>query len=157
MWIMAHYRMNEIKIREYTTEDRVKICSLLTRNTVYQRDPQFWCWINQCLGSMPPIIVVAEINSDVIGHYAIIPHPMMVGGKIITVGFGIHALIDSKFRKEVSIFDITTLAYKLAKERGLKLIYGFPNQEYRLIQEKIERWQKVSFFNSIEFSTKNIF
>lgn len=145
----------EVIIREYNNYDRDKICSLLERNTNYQRDQQFWIWINKCIGFMSPIIVIAEIDSKVVGHYAIIPHPIVVAGEIENAGLGIHALIDSEYRSKVSIFDITSLAYKIAQERGLKFIYGFPNENYRFIQEKIERWKKVALFKSIDFSTKD--
>jgi hypothetical protein len=143
-------------IRLATSEDAEKICDLFNRvSPAYERGVDFWLWINRLLSQEKSIIAVAEIEEVVIGHYAIIPQEIVVEDLSFNVGFGIQAVIDPAKSGLVSIFEITNLAYKRAKEVGLKFIYGFPNKNYRLIQEKIERWEKVELFNAYEISINN--
>ncbi|USQ03350.1 GNAT family N-acetyltransferase [Aquirufa antheringensis] len=138
----------EIIIRPYKSGDAEKIFSLFQRYTDYQRDEAFWVWINRLLTYS--IISVAELKGEIVGHYAILPRTCRLqNGTLLHSGLGIHAFVEPQHRDKVSIFSISSIAYKLAKERGIQFIYGFPNKSYRLIQEKIERWNKVAIFNAL--------
>jgi len=144
--------MQEINIRAYQNGDAEKIFTLFQRYSTYKRDAAFWVWINRLLAHS--IISVAEINGTVVGHYAILPRLCKLkDGTVLKAGLGIHAFVEPKHRKEVSIFSISSLAYKLAKEEGIQFVYGFPNINYRLIQERIERWKKVELFNALTKKT----
>lgn len=145
-----------ITIRTYQTGDAKGIYSLFSDFTPYQRDAAFWIWINRMLSDEKSIISVAESNGKIVGHYAIIPRKCVIDGIKYNAGLGIHAFVHPDYREKISIFEISSNAYKVAKLKGLDFIYGFPNANYRLIQEKIERWKKVSLFSSFEKSTKNI-
>lgn len=139
-----------INIREYQKEDAYKIYDFFTKHTKYKRDSQFWIWINRLLSDERSIICIAEINNAIIGHYAIVPRKLCIENKLINAGLGVHALVDPYYRNTLSIFSITEKVYQLAKERGIDIVYGFPNDNYRLIQEKIERWTRISLFNAFE-------
>ncbi len=143
-------------IRPYQTGDASEIYTLFSEHTPYTRDDKFWVWINRMLANKPSIVIVAEKNKQIIGHYAIIPQTCIVQGKEIPCGLGIHAFIHPDYRQEISIFSITASAYKKAYEAGMYFIYGFPNANYRLIQEKIERWKKVALFKAFEKETSLI-
>lgn len=143
-------------IRLATSEDADKICALFNKvSPVYERGIAFWIWINRLLSQEKSIVAVAEFEGVLIGHYAIIPRKIIIEDCSFNVGFGIHAVIEPDKSGLVSIFEISNLAYKSAKELGLKFVYGFPNKNYRLIQEKIERWEKVGLFNAYEINIDN--
>lgn len=140
-----------LTIRPYQTGDAKKVYQLFAANTPYLRDANFWIWINRLLSEEPSIICIAEIDGEIVGHYAIIPRLLELSSKIqIKAGLGIHAFVAPDYRDKVSIFSITAVAYKMAEEKGIELIYGFPNANYRLIQEKIERWNRVSLFKALQ-------
>lgn len=143
-------QFNMITIREYQTGDATKIFNLFSKHSTYQRDAAFWVWINRLLSDDKSIVVVAEIKGDIIGHYAILPRICKVHHNDLELkcGLGIHAFVVPEYRNLVSIFSISGLAYEIAESRNLSFIYGFPNSNYRLIQEKIERWKKVSLFKA---------
>lgn len=138
-----------IEIRPYRAGDAEKICKLLTNHTPYRRDIDFWIWINRLIGNRDSIISVATNKDEIVGHYAIVPMSVLTSNSNkLNAGLGIHALINPEYRNQVSIFSISALAYQMATNRGIDFIYGFPNKSYRLIQQKIERWEKVSIFNA---------
>lgn len=135
-------------IREYQPGDAKKIVSLLSNNTKYLRDEEYWLWSNRIWPEEDSIVVVAEEEGSVLAHYAILPLTVHIGGRKIEAGLGIHALVDPFARSKVPIFQITKRCYKIAKDRGIRLLYGFPNRNFRLIQEKVEGWKCVSHFNA---------
>lgn len=140
--------MQEINIRAYQVGDAENIFKLFQQYSPYKRDGAFWVWINRVLSHS--IISVAELNGEIVGHYAILPRTCRLkNGDILSAGQGIHAFVEPKHRNIVSIFSISSFAYKLAKEQGIQFVYGFPNSNYRLIQERIERWKKVELFKAL--------
>lgn len=144
-----------MKIRLYELSDGEKICALFQKNTTYIRDTKFWIWINRVLNK-ESIVAVAEDNGSILAHYAVIPRQVTIGNIVLNSGIGIHAVVDKNVRDELSIFNVSSYVYEEAKRRGIDFIYGFPNSNYRLIQEKIERWIKVSLFNAYECRSLNI-
>ena len=150
---MERFKLN---LRLASSIDSKKIC-LLFKNVVpeYDREINFWVWINRMLSDSNSIIAIAEYNGDIIGHYAIIPHKIIISDTEYNIGLGVHALIQSDKNDLVSIYEISNLAYKEARRTGLQFVYGFPNKNYRLIQEKIERWKKVKTFNFYELDINN--
>ena len=145
-----------ISIREFICSDREKICHLLSEFTEYKRDTEFWIWINRLIGSEESIVTVATYGDEIIGHYAIVHHNLIINKMLIKSGLGVHAFIHPKYRGKVLMYKISELAYKIAKNKGIDIIYGFPNINYRNIQIKIEGWKEVNLFKSIEISLENI-
>jgi hypothetical protein len=66
----------------------------------------------------------------------------------VLAGHGVHAFVSPEYRSAVSIFQVSAHAYRLAQAAGLQFLYGFPNANYRLVQEKIERWRSVALFKA---------
>ncbi|MGI6863371.1 GNAT family N-acetyltransferase [Bacteroides sp. KG156] len=145
--------MNEIVIRQYKPGDEQGINMLFIKHLPYLRDNDFWLWINRIVGGTS-IIFIAECDKKIIGHYAIVPRSVIVGDVSYKSGLGIHAFVDPDYRDRVSVFQISDMAYKEACKQGYAFIYGFPNSNYRFIQEKIEKWNCVSLFNALELNLK---
>lgn len=137
-----------IRIRAYKPGDAIGICDLLSRYTKYKRDEAFWLWINRVWPDAPSIVAVAEEENEIVGHYAILPQELSINQKRVMGGLGVHAFVAPPFRNKVPIFAISKHCYKLAQKAGLKLVWGFPNKNYRLIQEKVEKWRCVHQFRA---------
>lgn len=136
-------------IRAFEPADAARICALFQQHSSYKRDAAFWLWLNRLLPVSPSLIAVAEIDGNLAAHYAILPMDLRLpGGSIVRCGHGVHAFVSPEYRQQVSIFQISAFAYQLARDAGLDFVYGFPNANYRLVQEKIERWTRVSLFKA---------
>ncbi len=142
--------MSKITVREYLPGDSVKIYSLFNEYTPYERDSKFWVWINRLLSDKASIIVVAEHENTIIGHYAVIPKQVTIDEVSYDAAFAIHAFIHPDFRNGLLIMQITKKTYDLAKDHGIDFIYGFPNESFREIQIKADKWKSVSLFNALE-------
>jgi len=139
-----------VKIRAYKPGDARKICEMLSTYTDYERDEAFWLWINRIFPDQPAIIAVAEDGDEIVGHYAILPIMINFDGKRVLGGLGIHAFIAPPARTKVPIFAVSKYCYALAKNAGIRFVWGFPNKNYRIIQEKVEKWCCVDVFNAYE-------
>lgn len=136
--------MAQYNIRQGTKEDAPAILKLFNKQAPeHKRDMEFWEWINE-----DTLITVAEQDGEIIGHHAIIPKQLHIGNSVYPVGMGIHAIVKPN---TVSIMEITKHNTKLAIDKGLVMLYSFPNQNYWFIKNKIEKWDIVSQFKSIEF------
>lgn len=145
-----------IKIEIVGIECSKEICTFLDKNSPYKRDLHFWTWMHKLWSSEDSITVVGKKNGQIIAHYSVIIQPFIFGNKKINIGLGLHALVQSEFRRDVSISDISIIAYREAKRRGLSFLYGFPNKNYRIIQERLERWTKVEIFDAYERINSNV-
>lgn len=143
-----------IIVRLYKRGDADDINAMFMRCLPYLRDRAFWVWINRILGES--ISVVAEYQGKIVGHYAVVPRVISFKGQEIKSALSIHAFVDPEYRSKVFIFEITSFLYKIACARGIQLIYGFPNANYRKMQLKIERWNEVAIFRSYELSSSKV-
>jgi len=152
MLIMEPYKT---LIRQGTQKDAPQILKLFNKVIPqHKRDIEFWEWINT-IGISDSLISVAEYQNQIIGHYCIIPKLLKCNNQEFKVGMGIHAIIDKEYRNKISIIDITKHSHQLAIDNGIVMLYGFPNENYHLIQEKIERWDVVSRYKALVFN-KNV-
>ena len=141
-------------IRQGTKEDAPRILELFNKVIPqYKRDIQFWEWINN-MGTSNSLISIAEYKDQIIGHYCVIPRILTHLKSDFKVGMGIHAIVDKEHKDKTSIIDITQHSHQLSKDNGLVMLYGFPNQNYQLIQEKIERWDVISRYDALLFDKK---
>ena len=144
-----------ITIRKSTYSDNDKIINLFNREfPEYQRSPDYLDWFEDCFSDSESIVCVAECDNKIIAHYRISPKLVKINGKIIKSGFGSQAIVDKNFKNKVTIMQITSLAYEMARDSGIEFIYGFPNNNYSIIQQKIEKWDEISRFKSIEFTVE---
>lgn len=143
-----------ITVRLYKRGDADGINSMFMKYLPYLRDRAFWVWINRIMGES--ISVVAEYQGKIVGHYAIVPRVINFNGQEIKSALSIHAFVAPEYRNKIFIFEITSALYRIAKDRGIQLIYGFPNVNYRNIQLKIERWKEVALFKSYELNSSKV-
>lgn len=141
-------------IREAKAEDRDKIIAFFNEfETPYKRDRAYWIWLNRIVTTDYSIIAVAEYNKSIIAHYAIVPLDINVKGQRFRGAQGLNAVVSESHRDKVRIYEVTRLAYTLARERGIDFMYCFPNKNYWRIQVKIEGCHLLSQIVAIRVST----
>lgn len=151
---MLIMEQSKATIRQGSKEDVPQILQLFNKVIPqYKRDIEFWKWINN-IGTSSSLISIAEYEGKVIGHYCVIPRTLTYLKSDFKVGMGLHAIIDNEHKDKISIIDIAKHSHQLSKNNGLFMLYGFPNQNYQLIQEKIERWDVVSKYDALLFDKK---
>lgn len=139
-----------VVVRRYQPGDAEGILRLFQKNSPYQRDQSFWVWINRILSGYPSITVVAEEDGVVIGNNTVVPHDILINGRMIRCGMSIHTILDKEYQSSGYILDLFRLTNELAKENGMAFVWGFPNELARPVNVRFNKFQKVSLFNALE-------
>lgn len=146
----------EILIREGIEEvkeiqDIVKLYNKVIPNHI--RDENYYYWLNKTVYPKT-IISLCKFRDKVIGHYAIHLCDLMISGKVFKAGYCTQAVIDHEYSEIFSIFELTKKAINFCREKQVEILIGFPNNNYCLVQEKIEKWKKVNSFKSYVVSLR---
>jgi hypothetical protein len=128
--------------REYSLGDEAGIFDLMKENWAYLKKGnalEKWKWLYREGPFGEAIIVISEHNAQIVGHYAMIPLKMCIGDKDISGGKAEGSVVHPEYRGNVAerfspdmndfrVFKILiTDLLRIAEERGIELIWGFPN------------------------------
>lgn len=144
-----------IEIRECRLEDSIEVAKLFSDNTDYSWDYSYWLWCNSLLSDSFGAIGI--VDGKIVAYYSVIESQLFHNDVELKTGLAVHAFVHPMYREVISILDITKYVYQMAQERKLDFIYGFPNKDFCIIQEKIERWRKVKKFKALTCSKYEYF
>ena len=89
---------------------------------------RWWNWKYRHNPAGAPIIWVAQSDDKLVAQYAIIPVKMKIGDELITGSQSVDTMTHPNYRNQ-GIFEIlANRAYEEAEEKGINIVYGFPNQ-----------------------------
>jgi len=132
-----------ITVRRYKEGDEKTIIELMKPywkhfNSDKARD--FWEWEYMNCPRSQAVILLAEHNGEIIGHYATLPMEMTFEEIIITGGKAEGAVVDPNYRgniaqkfgfkeKDVRIWGkLTENIFETAKKEHIDMIWGFPSE-----------------------------
>ena len=93
-----------------------------------RRDINNWNWKfkgNNPAGS--PIMIYAENNDEIIGHFAAIPMPYWINNTSIIGSHSVAMMIDPKWQNRGLIKFIADELFRQLAEREIPFTYGYPN------------------------------
>lgn len=146
-------------IREVTKNDVERVLDLFAaadQRHIFNQYYYIWRNFKCTFGKALSYIIEDESNNQIIGHYSILPQVLKVGTTSIKGGLGQQALIHPEHRNLQNILDLVNHSTKKAKEYGLEFVYGFPNDNFYLVQERFLKWTKISRFCSKEILIDDI-
>jgi len=105
------------------------------------------------------VVVVAESDQGVVGQYALIPLRMKAQGRPCLGSLSLDTMVHPDYRGQGVFIRLAERAYQLAAERGIDLVYGFPNQNshhafiarlgWRDLHDGVPLWVKPLNMDSI--------
>jgi hypothetical protein len=119
--------MSEIRYREFVEGDKSSLLSLFSASFGKPREPAQWLW-EYFEGPMKSIIVVAECDGRLVGHYAILPRMISHKGKSISAGLVVDVMTHPDYGRRGIFVDSALEAFRLAKQDGISTLEGFPNE-----------------------------
>lgn len=133
--------MSEIHVRAYRPGDEHGILAMY--RSVFDLDfsVETWRSFYESFPHGPAIIVVAELERELVGHYAVQPRPFWCGGDDCLAGFVLGTMIEQKARNVTLFVDMARLAYELCTDRGLRFVYAFPRDDIMRIRQTLLSWQ----------------
>ena len=117
------------KTNELTRAEVSQYCQCFSRVFDREKDPSVFLseFANTCLGYSFHSLLIDE-DSSVRGAYTSIPMPFEVNGINMLFAFGVDLMIDVELRSDVAnLMSIIKANDNALKEAGVKIFYGFPN------------------------------
>ena len=116
-----------IRIRFYEEGDEKDIFKLFKITFNRKLDENFWFWryINNPVKMN--VIALAYYNNQLISHYAIAPNYLLIQQKKYIGGLSMTTMTHPDFRGLGLFPKLANIVYNKAKQKGIRLIYGFPN------------------------------
>jgi len=130
--------------RLYQPGDEIGILSLY--KSVFGRDISLalWRWLYWNAPQGPAVVVVAENSSGIVGHYAVQPRPFWVMGVPRLAGLAVGTMIHPSVRSVSLLVDLANMAYEVCQERGIELLYAFPNDQAFQVRRMLLGWKPLS-------------
>lgn len=117
------------KTNELTKTEVSEYCQCFSRVFEREKDPTIFLseFANTCLGYSFHSLLI-DTDGSVMGGYTAIPMPFEVNGVRMLFAFGVDLMIDVDLRSDVTnLMSIIKANDKALKEAGVKIFYGFPN------------------------------
>jgi hypothetical protein len=123
-------------IRPYAPGDETGILDLYRVVFALNLTPDEWRWYY----GNEAIIVVAESEGRIVGHYAVQPRPFSVMGESRLAGLVMGSMVAPEFRNITTFIDMAKRAYELCRERLVSFVYAFPNDNVWLVRRRMLDW-----------------
>lgn len=132
-----------MEIRPYTAGDEQAICGLFKLAFNKEMSLEYWNWRYRDNPTGMIMISLMWDGETLVGHYALSPVYLNLKGEKILSGLSMTTMTHPEYRG-LGIFP--TLAEHLYKEQalnGLKMVWGFPNNNSHYIFGKVLKWKDV--------------
>ena len=117
-------------------------------------DRQLWEWAYLRNPTGRPIIVVALVNGNVIGHYAMIPIPFIQENLQYLGYLSMTTMVHPDYRKYGLFQELASIAYSHALPKTF--VYGFPNPNSTPGFKKRLEWEISDKFHIATVNSKNL-
>ena len=142
-------------IRPYQLGDAEKIYEFFSQYTSFQRDAQFWVWINRMLTENMYVQVI-ENEGKIVGHYGALPIPFIINGQQVKAALTLHIIMAPEFRNLAMLDKMMKQLYADLIKDGYVFSIGFPNQNMRSTSVRLDRVKQVALFNAYELESEAV-
>jgi len=130
---------SEVTYRALTPSDGDRINDLFARSYGRVRTPEQWRWEFARAPGGSPVLWAAEAGGRLIGHYALIPLEMSFFGQSLKGAKAESAMVDPDYRGQGICSRLVELTLQDARQRGISVVWGFPNEQSFRIMERSGR------------------
>jgi GNAT superfamily N-acetyltransferase len=74
------------------------------------------------------VVLVAKDSGNMVGQYALMPTQLSLGGEIVLGAQSVDTMTHPEYRNQGMFAELAGSCMELAASRGIRVLYGFPNQ-----------------------------
>lgn len=141
--------LKELEFRFFRNGDESKILSLVKKcfSVRTEMSKDYWLWRYKKNPAGKGIICLAFHNSKLVSHYAISLVKCYFLGEEVIAGLSMTTMTHPKYRGLGFFPKLAKKVYQKAKNEGIYLIYGYPNNySVNTLQEKLN-WEMMKPIN----------
>jgi len=118
--------MSVIGYRRLRESDKESVLALFRASFGKDKDADQWTWefIDR---EFPAIVILAEKDERIVGHYAILPREFRAGGLSVPTGLVVDVMTHPEYGRKGIFVGSGLEAFRHAKDLGLSMLIGFPN------------------------------
>jgi hypothetical protein len=135
--------MKNAIVRPYRPGDESGILTLYQDVFQVNLAAEMWEWFYQKVPEAATIIVVAENQSGIVGHYGIQPRPFWFCGQSCLAGLTVGTMVHPSARNLTTLLEMATMAYDLSRDNGLLFLYSFSRDEAWKVRRAVLGWQAL--------------
>ena len=143
-------------VKAYTSGDEEDILILFQEVFGKPMDMQFWKWRYKENPYGEGIIRLMYEKDKLIGHYAVIPLPLWLKGRIENAAFSMTTMTHPNYGRQGIFTRLASEVYSTCNSLGIKIVFGFPNKNsyYGLTNRldwlglgQIQYWEKKGYLD----------
>jgi Acetyltransferase (GNAT) domain len=135
--------MKNTIVRPYHPGDESGILTLYRDVFNVNLSPEMWEWCYRKVPEKDTIIVVAENDDGIVGHYGIQPRPFWLCGQPCLAGLTVGTMVHPSARNLTTLVEMATMAYDLSRQEGLSFLYSFSRDEAWKVRQVVLGWQAL--------------
>ena len=144
--------MTTIEFRSATEKDEPGILDLFWQVAPRGTSLKYWQWQNIHGPHGPSLVELIMSGDNPIGHYAVRPMEIIFDGNSTKAGFAMQVCTHRSYRNLANLRKMCSNIWSRCEEKGLKFIYGFPNNNIWKIYQRMMDWQSVKRFYAHQLS-----
>ena len=133
--------MEEIVYREMKPEDIPSLLELFAASFGKPAPRAHWDW-KYSSGPEKSVVVVAEADHKIVGHYAVLPRTVLVGSKPVRAGLVVDVMTHPDYGRRGIFVKSAVKAFEACGERGISILLGFPNEAAIRGHQKVN-WSEI--------------
>lgn len=137
---------------EYTQGDETALVRFFT-DCGYSPTPRFWKWMNRDCPDGMAQYVYSCLPGAIVSHYSYMPRTLQFRGGLIKAGLGIHLASHPAHRSLEALLNVLNLVTEKATGAGVKVLFGFPNNNSFRILNRMQRWRLFDDIPALEADT----
>jgi len=119
--------MTDIRYRRFEKKDKESLLALFEAAFGKKKDLRRWEW-EFLDGPSPGLVVIAESDGGIVGHYAVIPRDFKVKDSFIRGGLVVDVMTHPDYGRRGIFAQCGVEAFRYAEQGGLSMLVGFPNE-----------------------------
>ena len=140
--------------RDYQKGDEHSILMLYQEVNKREMLLSQWLWKFADVPFGHAIIKLMFDGNKLIGHYAVVPLNVQVGGVVVDAALSVNTMTHPDYEKRGIFSYLAEETYKKCRQQGLKFVYGFPNKNsYYGFTRKLG-WQDLDGMTILEKELK---
>ena len=113
------------KIKEFKPE----ILDLFAKSFGYSIDKRVWDWAYIDNPSADPIVTLCIEGNALVGHYAIIPMPLILDTCVYSSYLSMTTMVSPTHQGMGLFTNLAKITYEAASDQGVDFVFGFPNNQ----------------------------
>ena len=115
--------------RAATAADEPGILDLFRLTHGHAPTAAFQAWRFETDPASPRIAVIAEDSGRIVGQYALWGTPLNIGGQKVSGAQSLDTMTHPLYRGQGMFVTLAQACMEIARERGVEVLYGFPNDQ----------------------------